>query len=194
MKKVAVLAAGFAANQSEITETISLLIALSEFNAQVQIFAVNTDYPLRHHNILSLNQLNPADFDALVLPGGRGAGEMLSTWIKDKEKMTVLPLVEKIISAFHEDSKPIGAVCLAPIVVAKVLAKQHPNITLGNDFPEESLLKKWGIILENCPSTDFITDRNTKIITTPAYMNDDVTPFQVFTGIRSLAKELVEMA
>ncbi|MES2802841.1 MAG: DJ-1/PfpI family protein [Bdellovibrionota bacterium] len=193
MKKVAILAVGFAPGQSEITETISLLISLSEFKAQFKIFAFDNQTPLNHHDLHPLEQLNPNEFDALVMPGGVGNGSHISTWAKDKSKMTVNSTVEKIIQQFYEQSKPIGAICMAPIVVAKVLAKHKPNITLGEDFPDSHFVASWSVSVELCPSTDYITCRDTKVITTPAYMND-VTPFQVFTGIRGLTKELVEMA
>lgn len=193
MRKIAVLAVGFGPGQSEITETISLLISLSEFKAEFKIFAFDRTTPLNHHELYSLEELNPANFDALVLPGGVGNATHISTWAKDKVKMTVNPTVEKIISKFYDDSKPIGAICMAPIVVAKVLAKRKPNITLGEDFSETEIVEKWNVSVEKCPSTDYITDRDTKVITTPAYMND-ATPFEVYTGIRAFTKELVEMA
>lgn len=193
MRKIAVLAVGFAPGQSEITETISLLISLSELKAQFQIFAYDRSVPLNHHELHPLEELNPDKFDALVLPGGIGNATQISTWSTDKVKMTVNPTVEKIITKFYNDSKPIGAICMAPIVVAKVLSKHKPNITLGEDFPETSIVEKWNVSVEKCPSTDYITDRDTKVITTPAYMND-ATPFQVYTGIRAFTKELVEMA
>ncbi len=193
MKKIAILAVGFGPGQSEITETISLLISLSEFKAQFKIFAFDTQTALNHHELHPLEQLNPNEFDALVLPGGAGNATHISTWKTDKIKMTVNPTVEKIIQRFYEQSKPIGAICMAPIVVAKVLAKHNPNITLGEDFSEKNIVESWKVTVEECPSDDYITCRDTKVITTPAYMND-ATPFQVFTGIRGLTKELVEMA
>lgn len=193
MRKIAILAVGFAPKQSEITETISLLISLSEFKAQFKIFAFDLTTPLNHHELHSLDSLNPKDFDALVMPGGSGNGTLISTWANDKNKMTVNPTVEKIIKQFHEESKPIGAICMAPIVVAKVLAKHNPNITLGEDFSDSHFVESWKVTVEKCPSTDYITCRDTKVITTPAYMND-ATPFQVYTGIRAFTKELVEMA
>lgn len=193
MKKIAILAVGFGPGQSEITETISLLISLSEFKAQFKIFAFDTQTPLNHHELHPLEQLNSNEFDALVMPGGIGNATHISTWSKDKMKMNVNPTVEKIIKEFYEQSKPIGAICMAPIVVAKVLAKHNPNITLGEEFPEQKIVESWKVTVEQCPSDDYITCRDTKVITTPAYMND-ATPFQVFTGIRGLTKELVEMA
>lgn len=193
MRKIAIMAVGFNPGQNEITETVSLLIALSEFKAYFEIFALDTSATISEHPIKPLDALNPDQFDAVVLPGGSGNATQFSTWNQDKEKMTVNPTVQKIIQKFYEQSKPIGAICMAPIVVAKVLSKHKPNITLGENFLETALVEKWNVSVEKCPATDYITDRDTKVITTPAYM-DDATPFQVYTGIRALTKELVEMA
>ena len=41
---------------------------------------------------------------------------------------------------------------------------------------------------------DFITDRENKVVTTPAYMYGEAAPHLIFTGIRKALKELVEMA
>jgi enhancing lycopene biosynthesis protein 2 len=54
-------------------------------------------------------------------------------------------------------------------------------------------MEKTGAIHIECPAHDFITDRDHKVITSPAYMHD-TTPAQVFKGISGLAKELIEMA
>lgn len=193
MRKIAILAVGFNPGQNEITETVSLLIALSEFKAHFEIFALDTSNTISDHPLKSLEELNPDKFDAIVLPGGYGNATQFSTWHTDKEKMTVNPVVQKIILEFYKQSKPVGAICMAPLVVAKVLAKYKPNITLGESFSETHLVEKWNVSVEKCPATDYITDRDTKVITTPAYM-DDVSPFEVYTGIRAFTKELVEMA
>lgn len=42
---------------------------------------------------------------------------------------TVLPDVERVITEFALSKKPIGAICIAPILVAKVLC--GTKITLG---------------------------------------------------------------
>ncbi|MFN3453347.1 MAG: DJ-1/PfpI family protein [Pseudobdellovibrio sp.] len=193
MRKIALLTVGFAPKQTEITEMISALIALSELKVDFKIFALNREIPLNHHTLHPLEDLNAKDFDALILPGGRGIGDTFSSWFQDQIKMTVHPQVEKAILDFYNASSPIGAICLAPILLAKVLGKHNPNITLGEQFEKTEILLKWGASVDPCPSTDFITDRNTKVITTPAYMNE-ATPFEVYTGIRALVKELVEMA
>lgn len=193
MKKIAILAVGFAAGQSEIDETISLLNSLSELKAQYKIFSFDCETPLDNHELHPLEFLNSKVFDALILPSGVGNATLISTWAKEKNRMMVNPKVEKTIIEFHEQSKPIGAICIASVIVAKVLAKYNPNITLGEDFPDTHLVESWKVTVEKCPSDDYITCRDTKVITSPANLNH-ATPFQVLTGIRGLCKELVEMA
>ena len=65
------------------------------------------------------------------------------------------------------------------------------TLTLGADGGE---VEKTGAHHESCAVTDYVTDREHRVITSPAYMYDDATPFEVFTGVRKAIRELVEMA
>jgi enhancing lycopene biosynthesis protein 2 len=218
MKKIALIMLGVGGQDgSETTETVSASLSLSEFLAQTTFFSFNEEFACQNHQTrtlvpgetrnalvesgrlsrglsLSIEELNPDDFDALVLPGGSGLLKNVTTYSTDAERFKVHGTLEKVILKFHQQSKPIGAICIAPIVVAQVLKKYKPLITLGETSDLIPQLTKMNIQHENCPSTDYITDRDCKLLTTPAYMNDDVTPHSVYTGIRLMIKELVEMA
>ena len=218
MKKIALIMLGVGGQDgSEPTETVSASISLSELKAQITFFSFDQEFICQNHKTrkqkenqtrndliescrltrgksLSIEELNPDDYDALVLPGGSGLLKNLSNFSIDNEKFSVHLSLEKAILKFHEQSKPIGAICIAPFLVAQVLKKYHPLITLGETSELIPRLKKMNIQHENCPSNDYITDRDCKLLSTPAYMNDEVTPFEVHTGIRLMIKELVEMA
>ena len=216
MKKVAVILSGCGfLDGSEITEAISTLICLDEQGTQYECFAPDKDFPAVNHlngessqeprnaliesaricrgNIKNINELKTDDFDAVVIPGGFGSATNLSSWKDEGAQCSILPPVETLLKEFHQQSKPIGAICISPVLVAKVLGSQNPCLTIGNDEGTAQELEKTGAEHENCPATDYITDRETKVITTPAYMYD-TTPYQVFQGIRGLIKELCEMA
>jgi enhancing lycopene biosynthesis protein 2 len=216
MRKVAVVLSGCGFQDgSEITESISALITLSQLQAQVTCFAPDTQFQVTDHlraqstgetrsvlteaarlargHISSLSELDPQKFDALVFPGGFGAALNLSTWAKDGSRCQVLPDVEKVIRAFHDDSKPICAICIAPTLLAKVLGHENVTLTIGNDAATAAEIAKTGALHENCAVDDYVTDREHKIITTPAYMYD-AKPAEVFKGIQGALKELVEMA
>jgi enhancing lycopene biosynthesis protein 2 len=217
MKKIAVVLSGSGyLDGSEITEAVSLLIALNQAGAETHCFAPSIDAMAVNHkngqdtsskrNILEeaariargkvqdLTQLQARNFDALAFPGGYGAAKNLCSWASEGSKCKVLPDVERIILDFHNASKPIGAICIAPVLLAKVLGRKKITLTIGNDPGTAAELVKTGAVHEECPVDDYITDREFKIVTTPAYMYDEAKPHEVFKGIFALAHELVEWA
>jgi len=216
MKKIAIVLSGCGYQDgTEITEAISTFIAIGEVGASYQCFAPNIDFEASNHlngekqdqrnaltesarlcrgQVKELDQLNEKEFDALVFPGGFGAALHLSDWAQKGARCQVDPLVTKAIESFHKNSKPIGAICIAPALIAKTLGSHEVTLTIGNDSETAQEIEKTGAIHEECAVDDFITDRAHKVITTPAYMYDDAPPFQVFTGVKNLIKELVEMA
>lgn len=217
MKKIAVVIAGCGHQDgAEITETVSLLIALHKAGAQVECFAPNQDFEVVNHisrsatgekrnvlieaaricrgKIADLETLNSKDFDALCFAGGSGVAKNLCSWASEGAKCSVNPAVEKNILEFFEQSKPIGAICIAPVLLAKVLGKKKVTITIGDDPNVIAEIKKTGAQHEECPVDDYLTDRECKVVTTPAYMYDNASPHHVFEGIFGLAHELVEWA
>ena len=216
MKKIAVVLSGCGhLDGSEITETVSLLIALHQNGAEPHCFAPNLSVSSTNHfnketeslprnalyeaaricrgQIQALSDLKEKDFDGLAFVGGYGAAKNLSDWASAGAKCRVLPEVEKNILSFYEASKPIAAICIAPVLVAKVLGSKGVTLTIGNDPATIQEILKTGAQHEECPVDDYITDRETKVVSTPAYMYN-AKPHEVFKGISGLAKELVEWA
>lgn len=217
MKKIAVVLSGCGNKDgTEITEAVSLIVSLSQAGAELDFFAPNleitpknfvNDQPLpQKRNILTesarisrgkirdLNNLKADDFDALAFPGGFGAALHLSNWAERGSQCTVLPSVHKAIEDFYGRKKPIAAVCIAPVLLARVLGHKHITITIGNDAETAAEIKKTGALHKNSSVTEHITDRENKIITTSAYMYGEAKPHEIFAGISGLAKELAGMA
>lgn len=216
MKKIAVVLSGCGHQDgTEITEAVSTIIALTELGVEPSYFAPDLDVPAAHHrpnsssetrNLLNesaritrssvrdVKELKETDFDALIFPGGFGAALHLSNWANDGAKTKVNREVMKAIIAFHKNSKPIGAMCIAPVLIARVLGSEGVNVTIGNDEGVAAEIEKTGSHHVKCDVTDYVSDRDHKILTTPAYMYGDAKAFDVFTGIRKMIRELVEMA
>lgn len=217
MKKVAVVLSGCGyLDGSEITEAVSFFIALHQAGAKTTCFAPNLELQTVDHlkkepaglprNVLAesarlarshvsnITELKAKDFDAIVFPGGFGAAKNLSDWASKGSQATVHPEVARVLKEFHKDSKPIGAACIAPTLLAKVFGADQVTVTIGNDKATAAEISKTGAHHENCPVDDYVTDRENKVITTPAYMYDEARPHEVFKGISGLVKELVEMA
>lgn len=222
MKRVAVVLSGCGFKDgTEITEAVSALIALSEMGAETRCFSLDQPFTVTPHaggsapsadasagekrNILvesariargkiqDIRELREKDFDALVFPGGFGAALHLSNWAAAGANATVHPEVVRVITEFHKAGKPIGALCIAPTLLAKVLGSEGVNITIGDDLATAKEIEKTGAQHVNCAVTDYVSDRDHKVLTTPAYMYE-AKPHEVFTGIRKVIRELVEMA
>lgn len=217
MKKIAIILSGCGNKDgSEITETISLLIAISRVNAEYSFFAPNIemipqnfikDYPMNEkRNILvesarisrgqiqDINELESNKFDALAFPGGYGVAEYLCNWSTLGANCEILPIVRKIIFEFYFQKKPIAAICIAPILLARVLGPTGVTLTIGDDSNTIVEVLKTGARHESCLVTDCVVDYKNKIITTPAYMYAKANPYDIFQGILKLAIHLVEMA
>lgn len=214
MKKIAVVLSGCGFKDgAEITEAVSSLIALGQTQAEYQCYAPGQSFSSTSHssegdtgerNILEesaricrgqikeLSQLKENDYDALLLPGGFGVALHLCNWAHKGAQCEVSPTMETIIKDFHQASKPIGAVCIAPALVARVLGKENITVTIGKDIETAAEIEKTGAIHEPCEVTDFVSDRAHKVITTPAYMFE-TQPHLAFQGIKRLVGELVEM-
>jgi enhancing lycopene biosynthesis protein 2 len=216
-KKIAVVLSGCGNKDgTEITEAVSLMIALSQAGAQMTFFAPNQEFtpknflsnePLKDkRNVMieaaritrsemqDVASLSADQFDGIAFPGGYGAALQLSNWAEAGANCKVHPAVEKAILDFYKQSKPIAAICIAPTLVAKVLGSKGVSLTIGNDVETSKEIEKTGAQHENCPVTDYITDREHKVITTPAYMYGSAKPHEIFQGISGLAKEFMEMA
>jgi enhancing lycopene biosynthesis protein 2 len=106
----------------------------------------------------------------------------------------VNPEAERVLKEFYEAGKPIAALCIAPALVARVLGPKGVTLTIGNDKETAAEIAKTGAHHEDCAVDDFVTDREHRIVTTPAYMYGEAKPFEVFSGIRKAIRELAEMA
>ncbi len=177
---------------SEIHEAVCTLLALDRAGASVRCFAPDVELDVVDHRsgnttgerrnalteaariargeIEDLAQADAAKLDAVILPGGFGAAKVLSTFAEDGADCTVLPDLAALLRAMHEAKKPIGAICIAPAVVARALGKYHPRLTIGTDEATGAQLEAMGCAHESCPTKEFVVDRDQRIVSTPAYM------------------------
>ena len=144
-------------------------------------------------NLLPLEQYRPEDYDALALPGGMGAARNLSTFAFDGPRMEVVDLVTDAILETYRAKKPVVAMCIAPMVLAKVLGRYEVRLTLGPDDNQASeVARGFGAQVQACGPTDVCTDPNCKVITTPAYMAASRIS-EIFAGAENMVAALEQM-
>ena len=196
---------------SELQETLSLLLAIDRRGWHYQCFAPEGLYTVVSHldgsesgeerdllvesariargDIKPLSQFSADDFDVLALPGGMGAARNLSTFAFDGEGMTVRPDVEKAILSTYKLHKPVLAMCIAPMVLAKVLGHQGVILTLGGDNPAARTAARLGAKVQHCGVTDVCVDAEHRVFTTPAYMVGTRIS-EIFAGAENLVAAL----
>lgn len=218
-KRVAVILCGSGYKDgSEIRESVGVLWALSPLSVEIQCFApdapqsdvinglTQTEVSGETRNMLvesariargkvsPLSQLNPKDWDALIMPGGFGAAKNLCTFAKEGARGSVRPELSKIITAMHAFRKPIGAVCIAPVILAMALPAKGLKLTLGAPGEASQEMAKLGHEHVPCPPEDCVVDAKNKVVTTPAYMYDDAPLHQIFEGIKKCVEETLKLA
>ena len=140
--------------------------------------------------IKPLTDFHQEDFDILVLPGGSGVAYNLCTFAVDGDKMTVLPQVEVAVRAMHTAAKPIGALCISPVIIARVL--KNVSVTFGRDEKANAIFQKLGTKTTNTDARSIVVDRDNKIVTTPCYMLD-ARIGEISEGIEKLIQQLIKL-
>ena len=144
-------------------------------------------------NIKPIDEYAPADYDCLALPGGMGAARNLSTFAFDGPRMEVIDSVADAILETYRAEKPVVAMCIAPMVLAKVLGRYGVQITLGASDNQAALAaKQLGADPQECGPTDVCVDSEHKVITTPAYMAATRIS-EIFAGAENMVARLEEM-
>jgi enhancing lycopene biosynthesis protein 2 len=179
---------------AEIHECVLTLLALDRAGAEAVCFAPDMEQmhvvnhltgemsPGERRNVLvesariargkvqDLARARAVDLDALILPGGFGAAKNLCDFSTKGAECVVHAELVRIIVEMHHAGKPIGAICIAPAILSKALGSLGPRLTIGTDEGTASALERMGAKHEACPVTEFVTDEEHKIVTTPAYM------------------------
>ena len=140
--------------------------------------------------IASLATFSPESADALVIPGGFGAAKNLSSYAFDGAKCTVNNEVATAVKAIHAAGKPIGALCIAPVILAKVLG--DVTLTIGQDPGTADNLAAMGARHQPTMHGEIVVDRERKIVSTPCYMLDSRID-QIAEGADKLVQAMLEM-
>lgn len=218
MKKIAVCLSGCGfLDGAEIHESVLTLLAIDQAGAravccapdinQAQVVDHLSKSPaagtrnvlaesarLARGEIVNIKKLSAADVDALIFPGGFGAAKNLCSFATDGPNCHVNADVEKFAGDILAARKPIGAICIAPALLARIVGKKdlHPKLTIGTDKGTADAINKMGAEHCNCAVTEMVVDEKYKIVSTPAYMLGR-GPAEVFEGIRKLVGEVLRL-
>jgi enhancing lycopene biosynthesis protein 2 len=213
MKKFAVILAGCGVyDGAEIHEAVMTLYAIARQGASYECFApdVKQHHVVNHltgkempesRNVLvesariargkirPLNSLEVRSFDAVIFPGGFGVAKNLCTYAFDGADCKVNPQVAEVIREAVSLRKPIGALCISPVMLAKVLGEV--DLTIGQDPGTARAIEKMGAHHKPTTHGQVIIDQKHKVFTTPCYMLD-ATITDIADGAGNIVKAMLE--
>jgi enhancing lycopene biosynthesis protein 2 len=218
MKKIAVILSGCGVyDGTEIHEACAALLALRRAGAEVVACAPSgaqmhvVDHAqgapapgeardilvesarLVRGSIRPLAGLAAREVDGVLLPGGFGAAKNLCTFATEAAACRVHPEVEAFLRDARAQRRPIAAMCIAPVVLARVFGGGgSPRLTIGTDAATAAQVEAMGARHVACGPTGIVVDEDARLLTTPAYMLADDLP-EVFAGAEALVKELLTM-
>lgn len=141
-------------------------------------------------DIKPLNEFDGEKFDAIIFPGGFGAAKNLSTVAFDGADATINPIVEKAVNQMLELNKPIGALCISPAFIAKIIGDQV-EVTIGSDEGTAEAIVKMGAKHVVTTHGEVVVDQKHRVFTTPCYMLD-ATIMDIENGAMNVVKAMME--
>ena len=218
--KVAVLLSGCGhLDGAEVREAVLTLIALDQNGVDFQCIAPDAE---QHHVInhvtgqpvpgavrnileessriarvgqcLDLAKARVGDYDALVMPGGYGVAKNHCSFAFKGAEAEMRPDVAAFLLGFFDAGKPVGAICIAPALVALALSgRSAARLTLGTDPGCADAMHHLGHLHQDTPSArEIVIDEALKLVTTPAYMFDDARLSDVWVGIERCVAEVLK--
>lgn len=216
-KKVGVVLSGCGVyDGAEIHESVITLLTLDRAGAKIICMA--PDVPQMHvinhvksepaagenRNVLiesariargeikNMKDVKAVDLDALIFPGGFGAAKNLCTFAVDGVNCKVNPEVERLVKEMHGAKKPVGFICIAPAMAAKILGSHQPKLTIGSDAGTARAIEKMGGKHVVCKVDEAAVDEVNKIVSTPAYMLGPSIA-HVAKGIEKCVEQVLKM-
>lgn len=141
-------------------------------------------------DVKPMSDFNGNDFDALIFPGGFGAAKNLSTVAFDGANATVNPFVEKAVKQMIELGKPIGALCISPAFIARIIG-DNVEVTIGSDEITAGAIKAMGGKHIITTHGEVVIDKKHNVFTTPCYMLD-ATILDIEHGAMNVVREMME--
>lgn len=224
--KIGVLLSGCGVyDGAEIHEATLTLLSIAEIGAEAVCISVDRDqhHVVNHLNgeemdesrnmmveaariargdISNINDVNPADIDGLIIPGGFGSAKNFTNWAFEGPEGTILPEVKLLIVNMLNVGKPVAALCVSPVVMAKALegSDLKPKMTIGSDQAASPYdiagfsggLESLGATTEMKTINEILVDSENKIITAPCYMMD-ANILDVRKNVRSAVEALRDL-
>lgn len=217
-KKVGVVLSGCGVyDGAEIHEAVVTLLAISKTKANIicmapdiaQLHVINhlkgeestgesrnvliESARIARGEIKDMKDIAIEDIDVLIFPGGFGAAKNLCDFAIKGKDCSVNLEVERLVKEMHAAKKPMGFVCIAPVIAAKVLGEYTPTLTIGSDEGTAAAIEAMGGKHVVRAVNEIAICEANKLVSTPAYMLGPGI-VDVASGIELLVLKVLELS
>jgi enhancing lycopene biosynthesis protein 2 len=218
MRNVGVVLAGCGfLDGAEIYESVLTLLHLDRLGVNYHCLAPDIPqmHVVNHHtgqptsetrNVLTeaariaRGKIQPLDnswvekLDAVIFPGGFGAAKNYCDYAVSGDACVMNPIVESFMVSMVNAGKPVGVICISPLVLSRALQKtgRRVKLTVGSTSSAAASVEKFGAEHVVCLATDCVVDAENKIVSTPAYMCD-ARISEASLGIEKMVHEVIRM-
>ena len=142
-------------------------------------------------NIEPLSLANAHELDGVILPGGFGVAKNLCNYAEKGTDLEVIPELDQFLKTMHQLKKPMGFICIAPIMLPKIFGAGIRG-TLGAKGDDARAFSKMGGDHLECCVEQCVYDETFKVLSTPAYMTAQNIA-QAHLGIDRLVQQMSEL-
>lgn len=226
MKRIGILLSGCGVyDGAEIQESVLTMLAIEE--AEAEYFCISVD-KVQYHSInhltgeeqketrnmlvesariargevIDITKVDLREMDALVIPGGFGSAKNFTNWAFEGPQGKILPEVKLLLINLINIGKPILALCVSPVVLAKAFEGGlfQPKLTIGSTktsspYVIEDLnkgMESIGVESIDKSVDDILIDSDNKIVTAPCYMMD-ASILEVRNNIKKGVEALIKL-
>lgn len=211
---------------TEIQEAVLTLLAIAKAGHTYQCIApdINQHHVINHTDgsemnetrnvwvesariargdVLKLSDVNIADYDGLLMPGGFGTAKNFTKWAFEGPNGPIVEAVKDLILSAVRLGKPIGALCMSPTTVAKALegSEFHAHLSVGSTAEGSpydiaaisSGVEATGAVAEMKTVREISEDSAVKIVCAPCYMMD-ASIVEVQHNVDQAVRRVIELA
>ena len=214
MKKVALILSGCGVyDGSEIHEVVLMLYFLEKNGCSIDFYAPNIvqaevinhltkekskeirnvlveSARIARGDILDLSHFDPDLYEAVFFPGGFGAAKNLSNYATKHLDFSINDDIVNLIKNTHLAKKPIGFLCITPVIAAKLFPSARLTLGFSNDSQET--IDNLGARGIQANFDDVVVDEMNLIASTPAYMLD-ASISEIAIGIEKIVKTVLAL-
>ncbi len=145
-------------------------------------------------DVFLIGDVDPAQFDGLLIPGGKGCITVLCSMLRDGSKAQILPEIRELIAGIYARKKTIGAIGYGSVLPVLALRATARLLIAGmNDAEIIGFLRRIGTDVVKSQLDEVVVDEENNLLSTPG-TSPKGSFLRASMGIEILVRELTEYA